>query len=73
MDSESSNFYHIEKMFDLLGRKKIRVNLCSIAKKLQFEIMHQHQAHPSGVLATLAYMKRSGNITRHNTPVRIQN
>jgi hypothetical protein len=42
----------------LYYRIKIRVEFCSIAKKLKFEIMCQHHAHPSfGVLATLAGMK----------------
>jgi hypothetical protein len=47
------------------------VDFHSIAKKLKFEIMHQHHARPCfGFLATLTDMKTSGSTTKHNTPVR---
>jgi hypothetical protein len=39
--------------------KIIKVDCCSTARKLIFEIMHQHHAHPYfGVLTILAGMKR---------------
>jgi hypothetical protein len=44
-----------------------------IAKKLKFEIMHQHHAQPFGVFATLAGMKTYANTAKHNIPIRIQN
>jgi hypothetical protein len=61
-------------VFNFLGKKIIRVDFCSIAKKLKFEIMHQCHAHPSfEILTKVAGMKRSGNTARHNTPLRILN
>jgi hypothetical protein len=51
--------------------KIISTDVCSTVKKLKFEIMHHRANLSSGVLATVAGMKSSGNTTRHNTPVRI--
>jgi hypothetical protein len=34
-------------MFFPLGKEIIRVDFCSIVRKLKFEVMHQHHAHES--------------------------
>jgi hypothetical protein len=59
-------------MFNLSREKIIGVNFCFTTKKLKFEFMHQHHAHPSfEVLATLAGMRRSGNTAGNSTKLRI--
>jgi hypothetical protein len=66
---QAETYTKYKQMFNLLGKTIIRVDFCRIAKKLKFEIMYQHHAHPSfGVLARL---EASGNTVRHNTTVRI--
>jgi hypothetical protein len=69
-----------KQSFNLLENKNNKINKtiivesCSNGKKLQCQIMPQYHVHSSfHVLSTVAGMKRSGNIARHNTQAGIQN
>jgi hypothetical protein len=61
-----------KQMLNVLGKKIITTDLCSITNKLKFENMHQNQAHLSfAVSVTLAGIKISCNTARQNILVRM--